>query len=84
MIISINVYLLRTPRVSSLSRPFTTLMSRRSQPPSPESSPRIAKKPRLEYPPLTAEDYKNGLMLAPMVRSGACEDAPGATIATFC
>ncbi|EIW63776.1 FMN-linked oxidoreductase [Trametes versicolor FP-101664 SS1] len=46
-------------------------MSRRSQPPTPESSPRIAKKPRLEYPPLTAEDYKNGLMLAPMVRSGA-------------
>ncbi|KAI0325421.1 FMN-linked oxidoreductase [Cubamyces sp. BRFM 1775] len=46
-------------------------MSRRSQPPTPESSPRIAKKPRLEYPPLTADDYKNGLMLAPMVRSGA-------------
>ncbi|KAJ8474244.1 hypothetical protein ONZ51_g7357 [Trametes cubensis] len=46
-------------------------MSRRSRPPTPDSSPRISKKPRLEYPPLTADDYKNGLMLAPMVRSGA-------------
>ena len=48
-------------------------MSRRSQPPSPDSSPRATKRPRLEYGPLTSEDYKNGLMLAPMVRSGACE-----------
>ncbi|KAI0652721.1 FMN-linked oxidoreductase [Trametes meyenii] len=46
-------------------------MSRRPNPPSPDSSPRIAKKPRLDHPPLQAEDYKNGLMLAPMVRSGA-------------
>ncbi|RPD64574.1 FMN-linked oxidoreductase [Lentinus tigrinus ALCF2SS1-7] len=46
-------------------------MSRRSQPPSPDSSPRVAKRPRLEYAPLTSEDYKHGLMLAPMVRSGA-------------
>ncbi|RDX46718.1 FMN-linked oxidoreductase [Lentinus brumalis] len=46
-------------------------MSRRSQPPSPDSSPRVAKRPRLEYAPLTSEDYKDGLMLAPMVRSGA-------------
>ncbi|OJT07991.1 tRNA-dihydrouridine(20) synthase [NAD(P)+] [Trametes pubescens] len=58
-------------------------MSRRSQPPTPESSPRIAKKPRLEYPPLTAEDYKDGLMLAPMVRSGACKDAHAATATAF-
>ncbi|KAI0801462.1 FMN-linked oxidoreductase [Fomes fomentarius] len=46
-------------------------MSRRSHPPSPDSSPRLAKKPRLEYGALTPEDYKHGLMLAPMVRSGA-------------
>ncbi|KAI0829074.1 FMN-linked oxidoreductase [Trametes gibbosa] len=69
MIILLRCHLPRTLR--SYSRPFSINMSRRSQPPSPESSPRIAKKPRLEFSPLTSEDYKNGLMLAPMVRSGA-------------
>ncbi|KAI0706259.1 FMN-linked oxidoreductase [Cerioporus squamosus] len=58
-------------RLSHLRRGLHTSMSRRSQPPSPDSSPRVAKRPRLEYAPLTSEDYKNGLMLAPMVRSGA-------------
>ncbi|KAH9926510.1 uncharacterized protein B0H18DRAFT_954777 [Fomitopsis serialis] len=43
-------------------------MSRRSHSPS---SPRLAKRPRLDFEPLTPEDYKDGLMLAPMVRSGA-------------
>ncbi len=57
----------------SICRGIYTSMSRRSQPPTPDSSPRVAKRPRLEYAPLTSEDYKNGLMLAPMVRSGACE-----------
>ncbi|KAH9854386.1 FMN-linked oxidoreductase [Lenzites betulinus] len=70
MIILLHRPLPRTFR-STLSRTFSIAMSRRSQPPSPDSSPRMAKKPRLEYPPLTAEDYKDGLMLAPMVRSGA-------------
>ncbi|KAH9923165.1 uncharacterized protein BXZ73DRAFT_91478 [Epithele typhae] len=46
-------------------------MSRRSLSSSPDSSPRISKKRRLEYAPLTADDYKDGVMLAPMVRSGA-------------
>ncbi|EMD30861.1 hypothetical protein CERSUDRAFT_163673 [Gelatoporia subvermispora B] len=45
-------------------------MSRRSRSPSPGSE-RLAKRPRLEYSPLTPEDYKNGVVLAPMVRSGA-------------
>ncbi len=43
-------------------------MSRRSR--SPPSSPPPQKKPKFDY--LTAEDYKNGIFLAPMVRSGAC------------
>jgi hypothetical protein len=42
------------------------LMSRRSLSSSPS---RDIKRPRLEG--LTPDDYKNGLMLAPMVRSGA-------------
>ncbi|KAI0756096.1 hypothetical protein C8Q80DRAFT_1126497 [Daedaleopsis nitida] len=62
---------LRRPLQSLSCRGYTNSMSRRSQPPSPDSSPRLAKRPRLEYEPLTSEDYKNGLMLAPMVRSGA-------------
>jgi len=41
-------------------------MSRRSLSSSPS---RYVKRPRLEG--LTPDDYKNGLMLAPMVRSGA-------------
>ena len=47
-------------------------MSRRERSSSAPSSPREAKRPRLEAP-LTSEDYKNGIMLAPMVRSGARE-----------
>ncbi len=42
------------------------LMSRRSLSSSPS---RDIKRPRLES--LTPDDYRNGLMLAPMVRSGA-------------
>ena len=42
-------------------------MSRRSHSASP--GPRDAKRPRLDY--LTPDDYRNGVMLAPMVRSGA-------------
>ena len=50
-------------------------MTRRSRSPSPTlevTSPRLAKRPRLDFTPLTPEDYKDGVMLAPMVRSGAC------------
>ncbi|KAF7792504.1 hypothetical protein EIP86_003545 [Pleurotus ostreatoroseus] len=43
-------------------------MSRRSCSPENLRSP---KRRKLEYPPLTPEDYKYGVMLAPMVRSGA-------------
>ncbi|EKM61686.1 uncharacterized protein PHACADRAFT_248448 [Phanerochaete carnosa HHB-10118-sp] len=40
--------------------------------PSPAASDtRAAKRRKLEYPPLTPDDYRNGVMLAPMVRSGA-------------
>ncbi|KAJ3489774.1 hypothetical protein NLI96_g1909 [Meripilus lineatus] len=44
-------------------------MARRSL--STDSSVRSAKRPRLDLNPLTPEDYKDGVMLAPMVRSGA-------------
>jgi hypothetical protein len=44
-------------------------MSRR--PRSPEISPQPLKKQKLDH--LTSEDYKNGVFLAPMVRSGACK-----------
>ncbi|KZT73377.1 FMN-linked oxidoreductase [Daedalea quercina L-15889] len=46
-------------------------MSRRSHSPPDPSSSRLAKRPRLDFEPLTPDDYKDGLMLAPMVRSGA-------------
>ncbi|KAK7686542.1 hypothetical protein QCA50_010142 [Cerrena zonata] len=49
-------------------------MSRRSRSSSPaldSTSPRLAKRPRLDFAPLTPQDYKDGVMLAPMVRSGA-------------
>lgn len=55
-----------------LPRRFFNTMARRMHSPSPPS-PRLAKRPRLEYEPLTSEDYKDGIMLAPMVRSGACK-----------
>ncbi|KIL71376.1 hypothetical protein M378DRAFT_114474 [Amanita muscaria Koide BX008] len=43
------------------------MMTRRSLSASP--SPRSPKRPKLEH--LTSEDFKNGVFLAPMVRSGA-------------
>lgn len=45
-------------------------MSRRPYSMSPSESPRLSKKPRLDH--LTSEDFKDGVFLAPMVRSGAC------------
>ena len=51
-------------------RVYIPKMSRRS--PSPFES-RSLKRRKLDYTPLTPEDYKNGVMLAPMVRSGACK-----------
>jgi hypothetical protein len=44
-------------------------MSRRAHSTTPE--PRPAKRPRGDARPLTSDDYKDGVMLAPMVRSGA-------------
>ncbi|PCH34386.1 FMN-linked oxidoreductase [Wolfiporia cocos MD-104 SS10] len=38
---------------------------------SPFASHRAAKRQKLDFEPLTPEDYKNGIVLAPMVRSGA-------------
>ncbi|KAJ3563572.1 hypothetical protein NP233_g8854 [Leucocoprinus birnbaumii] len=48
-------------------RTVISRMSRRSR--SPEPSPRPLKRQKLNH--LTSEDYKNGVFLAPMVRSGA-------------
>ena len=47
-------------------------MSRRSLSPSEARSP-SSKRRKLDFPPLAPDDYKNGVMLAPMVRSGARE-----------
>ncbi|KAJ8495306.1 hypothetical protein ONZ45_g12909 [Pleurotus djamor] len=44
-------------------------MSKHMSSPSRSASPRPAKRPRLSH--LTSEDFKNGIFLAPMVRSGA-------------
>ncbi|KAG6812842.1 hypothetical protein H0H92_015940 [Tricholoma furcatifolium] len=44
-------------------------MSRRTLSTSPEPEARAAKRARLDH--LTKEDFKNGIFLAPMVRSGA-------------
>jgi len=52
-------------RMVVLTQPL--LMSRRSF--SSSSPPRDIKRPRIAG--LTPDDYRNGLMLAPMVRSGA-------------
>lgn len=52
-------------RMVILTQPL--LMSRRSF--SSSSPPRDIKRPRIAG--LTPDDYRNGLMLAPMVRSGA-------------
>ncbi|KAF7974909.1 hypothetical protein HWV62_11071 [Athelia sp. TMB] len=46
-------------------------MSRRPHSTSPPDSPRLSKKPKLQH--LTPENFKNGVFLAPMVRSGACK-----------
>nr|GAT55804.1 tRNA-dihydrouridine synthase 2 [Mycena chlorophos] len=54
-------------RISSLLDKFHTSMAIRAPTRSP--SPRAAKRSRIEH--LTKEDFKNGLFLAPMVRSGA-------------
>ena len=45
-------------------------MSRRPLSTSPTQSPRLSKRPKLEH--LTPQDFKDGVFLAPMVRSGAC------------
>jgi hypothetical protein len=44
-------------------------MSRRAHSTTPE--PRPVKRPRGDARALTSDDYKDGVMLAPMVRSGA-------------
>lgn len=49
---------------------FARSMSRRPHSTSPPDSPRLSKKPKLDH--LTSEDFKKGVFLAPMVRSGAC------------
>jgi len=64
--------LIRPSQFSLKSIRSAVQMSRRERSLSTPSSPREAKRPRLEVP-LTSEDYKNGIMLAPMVRSGACK-----------
>ncbi|KAJ7665658.1 hypothetical protein B0H17DRAFT_288426 [Mycena rosella] len=53
----------KTTRVANI----TSIMSRRSHSRSP--SPRAPKRTKIDH--LTSEDFKNGVMLAPMVRSGA-------------
>src|ERR1700692_1578822 len=45
-------------------------MSRRAHSTSPSESPRLSKRPKLEH--LMSQDFKGGVFLAPMVRSGAC------------
>lgn len=45
------------------------MSTRRAHSASP--SPRVSKRPRLNH--LTPENFKNGIFLAPMVRSGACK-----------
>jgi tRNA-dihydrouridine synthase 2 len=51
-----------------LVRRVTANMSRRPASASPPPAKRIKLE---EHAPLTPEDYKNGIVLAPMVRSGA-------------
>ena len=58
------------PQLYRQLRIYLPKMSRRS--PSPFEA-RLPKRRKLDYLPLTPEDYKNGVMLAPMVRSGARE-----------
>jgi hypothetical protein len=55
--------------MTQLTRLFSLIafMSRRSHSASP--SPRLSKRAKPDH--LTNEDFKNGVFLAPMVRSGA-------------
>ncbi|KAI0964534.1 hypothetical protein AcW1_001332 [Taiwanofungus camphoratus] len=66
MILSLRTFRQRRP----LNQVFYK-MARHSHSLSPPPSSRLAKRPRLDFVPLTPEDYKHGVMLAPMVRSGA-------------
>ena len=53
-----------------IKRMATGKLPRRS--PSPLAfGERAAKRRKIDHPPLTPDDYRNGVMLAPMVRSGA-------------
>jgi len=51
------------------SKRIAPFMSCRSSPPSPSPSPRPTKRAKLDH--LVKDDFKNGVFLAPMVRSGA-------------
>ena len=55
------------PSLASMTPGAPNTMSRRSYSSSPP--PRATKRPKLEH--LTSEDFKDGVFLAPMVRSGA-------------
>lgn len=48
----------------------TSTMLRRPHSTTPPASPRISKKAKLDH--LSPDSFKNGVFLAPMVRSGAC------------
>jgi tRNA-dihydrouridine synthase 2 len=48
----------------------STKVPRRSPSPSSITEERIAKRRKIGLPPLTSQDFKDGVMLAPMVRSG--------------
>ena len=50
-------------------KPFACIMSGRSLSLSPPL--RAAKRPKLDDDRLTLDDFKNGVFLAPMVRSGS-------------
>ena len=59
-------------RFSELTKKLVNIISmsrRRSA--SPATSPRPAKRAKLDH--LTSNDFKGGVFLAPMVRSGACK-----------
>jgi hypothetical protein len=69
----------RNPQLHTLtSNLFCITMSRRSHSASPSPDSRPTKRARLDSEEgsargLTPDDYRDGVMLAPMVRSGACE-----------
>jgi tRNA-dihydrouridine synthase 2 len=58
--------------LSWFRRTMTTAKVARRSPSPATSEARASKRRKLDYPPLTPDDYRNGVMLAPMVRSGAC------------